>query len=290
MRPRPSMCAVCSSLLLMIVYGQLALATAHREEASPKAAPDGWFVYPLQDPSHLDRQVRDCFSYSRNTWQIFLEQGAVEIAKSSRGVVEQPQMPPLLKIAPRAMLGHKTFVKFPDSWLLGFNFGEFGGGLWISSLDGRETRQVWDQDIRSIIPVRDNILVLSGLAHMSLDSGDALVLSQPHGLEVDVERRVHLDGAPTAYTMDVDGSVLILTTRSLSRITEAWQLERLLVLPDFVRFQYANSMIRESDGTIYIGMRMLVLRLLPPDYIEEWLLPDECRKFYLRGTDCACSQ
>jgi hypothetical protein len=275
---------------MMFICARLGIAAARQDEASPKAAPDGWFVYPIHDPSRLERQARDCFNYSRDTWQVSLQQGAAKIVKFDRRSAEQPPMPPLLKVMRNAMRGHKTLVKFADSWLLGIDGGEFGGGLWVSSLDGSETRQVWDKDVKSIIPVRDKILVLSGLAHMIFDSGDALVLSQPHGLEVNVERRINLDGEPRAYTMDAGGSVLIVTTRSLSRITEAWQLERLLFLPDFMRLQYANSIIQEPDGTIYIGMRMLVLRLLPPEYKEEWLLPDECRKVYVSGTDCTCRQ
>ena len=275
-------------LVLMSAGGELMLSAGHQYETAPRPAPEGWFVYPIKDANHPDQQTRECFNYSRNTWRVSLEQSAVKIVKLARGAAEQPPMPPLLRVEPRIMRAHRTSVKFADSWLLGFDGGEFGGGLWVSNLDGSQTKEIWNQDIRSITPVGDKILALSGLAHMSLDSGDALVLSPPRGINAPVERVIHLDGAPLATTEDADGSILIVTTRSLSRITDAWELQRLVSLADFVRFQYPNSMIRESDGTIYIGMQMLVLRLLPPEYTEEWLLPDECRKFYLRGTDCEC--
>lgn len=79
-----------------------------------------------------------------------------------------------------------------------------------------------------------------------------------------------------------------MTNGTLSRIKETGELERLVWLPNFMRLQYANSMVKGTDGSIYIGMRMLVLRLLPPGYTEQWLLPDECRKFYLNQTNCVC--
>jgi hypothetical protein len=61
-------------------------------------------------------------------------------------------------------------------------------------------------------------------------------------------------------------------------------------LPNWTKFQYANSMVIASDGSIFIGMRMFVLKLRPDEgqYKEEWLLPAECRESYLDGTNCIC--
>jgi hypothetical protein len=46
------------------------------------------------------------------------------------------------------------------------------------------------------------------------------------------------------------------------------------------------------DGTIFIGMRMFVLRLTPntTEYGEDWLLPNSCPTFELgeKELDCVC--
>ena len=273
----------------------LLLSNAHRWTNSTEQqagntvqpAPKGWFVYPMKNVRDLDEQTRRCFNYSRNDWRVALEGNDVKIAKISRSDAEQPVLPPLLKVEPE-MRGRRSVLKFSDSWLLGFDGGEFGGGLWISNADGSETKRISADNVKGMVPIGDGILVLSGLAHMTLDFGDALILSQPRGMTVALEHAIHLDGEPKAYAKDSDGSVFVVTTYNLSRIKETGELQQLVWLPGFMRFQYANSMVKADDGSIYIGMRMFVLRLLSPGYTEEWLLPDECRKFYLRQTDCVC--
>ncbi len=128
---------------------------------------------------------------------------------------------------------------------------------------------------------------------MSIDHGDAVIYSMPRAMSMVLQKSIKLDGAPRTFVKDADGSVLFVTTHSLCRITLNGELKILHTLPEWTAGQYANSMAVTSDGSIYVGMRMFVLRLTEKggDYSEEWLLPDDCRKFSLQesGFDCACS-
>ena len=263
------------------------LSAGPQVENKTQHAPKGWFIYPMEDVKDLNEQTRRCFNYSRNNWRVSLEEKRVKIARINRGVTEQPALPLLLRVEPE-MRGRRSVLKFSDSWLLGFDAGEFGGGLWLSNADGSETRRISEDNVMGMVPIGDEILVLLGLAHMDFDYGNALILSQPHGMNVGLEHAIHLDGEPRAYAKDSDGSVLVVTTYNLSRIKVTGELDRKVWLPGFTRFQYANSMVKADDGSIYIGMRMFVLRIRPSEHTEEWLLPDECRKFHLSQTDCVC--
>lgn len=274
------------SALLVSATHTWSLSSGEQDGTVVRPAPAGWFVYAMKNVKDLDEQTRRCFNYSHNDWRVSLDAGDVKIVKISRGGADQPSLPPL-KVEPE-MRGRRSVLKFSDGWLLGFDAGEFGGGLWISNADGSETKRISTDNVKGMVPIGDAILVLSGLAHMTLDFGNALILSQPHGASVALEHAIHMDGEPRAYARDSDGSVLVVTTYNLSRIKETGELQRLVWLPNFTRFQYANSMVKAADGSIYIGMRMFVLRLLPPEYKEQWLLPEECRKFYLNQTNCVC--
>ena len=57
---------------------------------------------------------------------------------------------------------------------------------------------------------------------------------------------------------------------------------------------YPNSIVVTPEGTIYAGMRLFVVRLLPtskPDeYTEQWLVPEDCEQFRREGFTCACSK
>ena len=134
--------------------------------------------------------------------------------------------------------------------------------------------------------------MLSGLAHMGLDFGNAFIFSNPDGLNIPLRHAVRLDGEPRAYAKASDGTVLFVTTRGLSKITKSGELQSLSNFPNWTRHQYATSMAIASDGSIFVAMRMFVLRLRPiaGGYSQDWLLPTECRKFELKQTDCVCKR
>ena len=181
-------------------------------------------------------------------------------------------------------------MHFENSWLLAYDGGEWGGGLWLTNEDGGKTKRTVSDNVRAVVPIDGGILVLSGLAHMSIDFGNAFIFSNPDGLNISLQHFVHLDGEPSAYAKEPDGSILFVTTYGLCRITKSGELQRLTYFPKWKRQQYPNSMAISSDGSVFIAMRMFVLKLRSSarGYSEEWLLPNECRKFDLRQLDCVC--
>jgi hypothetical protein len=183
-------------------------------------------------------------------------------------------------------------MHFAEGWLLAYDGGEFGGGLWLTNQDGSETKRILSDNVRAVVPLDGSgILVLSGLAHMSTDSGNEFIFSNPNGLNITLQNSAHLDGAPMTYTKLADGSVFFVTTHRLHAITKSESPTRLgHDFPNWMKMQYPNSIVARSDGTIFIGMRMFVLRLTPnpTDYSEDWLLPNSCRKFEMKQLDCVC--
>ena len=173
------------------------------------------------------------------------------------------------------MNGIRASIHFDNAWLLAYIGGEFGGGLWLTNEDGTETKRILDEDVRAMIPTDYGIVVLSGLAHMSMDFGYAFIFSKPDGMNISLQHAVHLDGEPSGGVQEPSGSVLFATTYNLCRITKTGELKRLMWLPTWMRLQYPNSIALTSDGSIYIGMRMFVLRIHENDrgLTEEWLLP-----------------
>lgn len=257
--------------------------------------PEGWFVYPGTKLKNLDETTLRCFNYSHNEWRVISEGDGVKITKRLSQKADVPALPPLLKqeagMPGRTVsAGLRTAMHFENGWLLAYDAGEWGGGLWLTNEDGSKTKRIISDNVRAVVTIDGGILVLSGLAHMSMDFGDAFIFSNPDGLNVSLQHSVNLNGEPSAYAKEPDGSVLFVTTFGLCRITKSGELQRLTYFPRWMRQQYPNSMAIASDGSVFIAMRMFVLRLRANSgkYSEEWLLPNECRKFDLRNLDCVC--
>jgi len=264
--------------------------------------PSGWHVFPTSDFQNLDAKTGGCFNHSQNEWRVTNDGGGVAITKIEQrkrtGLAnpDLPSFPPLLKheegMPGRAATdGLKIAMRFEKGWLLGYDAGEFGGGLWLTNEDGSKAAHILSDNIRAIVSMDGGILVLTGLAHMDMDYGNAFFFSNPEGLTISLQRTVHLDGQPGPYTKEPDGSVLFVTTVGLSRITKSRELQRLALLPEWISFQGPNSMAIASDGSVFVGMRMGVMKLQNDSgkYNEEWLLPNECKAFFLAQSDCTCT-
>jgi hypothetical protein len=285
--------AAATILLTQMVLGQ-------QPASLPGNIPVGWYVYPESKLKNPDETTLRCFNYSHNEWQVTNEGNGVKITERPRykgkdDFPSVPSWPPLLKheegMPGRTVsAGLRSAMHFENAWLLAYDGGEWGGGLWLTNDDGSKTKRIVSDNVRAVVPIDGGILVLSGLAHMSIDFGNAFIFSNPNGLNITLQHTVHLDGEPSAYAKEPDGSILFVTTYGLCRITKSGELKRLTYFPKWTRLQYPNSMAISPDGSIFIAMRMFVLKLHSNSgtYTEEWLLPNECRKFELRQFDCAC--
>ena len=257
--------------------------------------PDGWYVYPEEKLKHLDESTLRCFNYSHSEWNVTSEGDVVTIASNLGEKTDQLALPPLLKreegMPGRTVrAGLRSALHFNNEWLLAYDGGEWGGGLWLTNEDGTKTKQILADNVRAIVPIDNGLVVLSGHAHMTMDFGNAFIFSNPEGMNISLQHSVHLDGAPSVYAKEADGAVVFVTTYGLCRIKKSGELQRLTYFPKWTRQQYPNSMAVTSDGSIFIGMRMFVLKLHADagHYKEEWLLPQECRRFNLDKLNCVC--
>jgi len=265
---------------------------------SAGSIPQGWYVYPNSELMHAEITTFRCFNWSHNEWEVSAEGDDVRIAKRIRGKADVPSLPPLLKVQPgmpgrTPSAGLVGAMQFARGWLLAYDGDGLGGGLWLTNQDGSKTKRILSKSVRAIVRLDDSgVLVLAGYVNMIPDDGYAYVFSNPDGLRIRLQHSDRLYGAPMAFTKRPDGSVLFITTHSLHEITESGPPKLDHRFPLWVATQYPNSVVTRPDGTIFIGMRMFALRLTPnlAGYVEDWLLPNSCRKFELneKEVDCVC--
>lgn len=133
------------------------------------------------------------------------------------------------------------------------------------------------ENVVRIIEMADGILAFTGLAHLTGDVGHVLRL-----VRVGTSwraRTLALPGAPRAIRLDSDGSVLVVTTRHLVRVVGGSRIQRLH------DGQWSglspNSIEQDVDGTLYIGMSGVVVRLRATGagYAEDWLAPYDVKSW-----------
>jgi hypothetical protein len=169
----------------------------------------------------------------------------------------------------------RDFISFRGGYLVGYDSGEFGGGLFHFDTQGRFVRSLTAENTVRIVPTASGAIVFTGLAHGGSDNGHVLRL----GFNKNRWRTksIRLPGAPRIVLPEANGSFLVLTRRHLVRVTPDFR-----VVP-LHRGAWGgnvpNSMVSDTSGVIYIGMSYAVARVRPTGkgYVEEWLAPRSVR-------------
>ena len=275
----------------ILLWGTVAATCSGNSDAQTtvfEAIPDGWITH--QTPIDGSDALR-CANYSRKEWQVALsnvgtvlnEQNPVTVGKA-----RATQLPSGVKSQP-GMVGDHVTLKLKNGWLLGFDAGEFGGGLWFATFDGQAQR-LSSENIHGFVETSRSVLIFVGLDHMGFDSGKVLTVPFALKTEADLKTPVDLDGAPGAFTKVSADSVLVVTTHGVSRISSDGSVEK--VLSRKFGMLYPNSIVSTKDGAIYTGMRLFVVRLVPTSgqYKQEWLVPKGCAHFQIHDYYCICTK
>ena len=212
-----------------------------------------------------------CANYSKEAWRVTLnsDNSSILISKfedNSRHV-----------------------IKVRDGRLVGEDNGEWGGSLvWISK-DGRRRKWLSDENVHGFVKTSAGVLVIVGLAHLSLNHGAVLQYVDGPGRKKRVKEFVDLGWAPRAFMLESPDSVIVLTRDGFVRVHASGRVES--IFRRVYGLLYPNSFTLSPNGVMYVGMRHFITRLTPSagTYKEEWFVPASCPQFALQEYDCVCS-
>jgi hypothetical protein len=276
--------------LALLALWPLISAPVNEQSKTAENIPAGWFVFAKTqlDDKHANPTLSSCPNESTRDWQVTSDGGSVKITdqngKSEMQRQEKTTLPRVFKRQKgmpgnNVRFGLQAAMHFRNNWLIAYDAGEWGGGLWLTNEDGSESKRIIGDNVRQLVSVEHGVLVLSGLSH-GIEFGNAYIFSEPDGMNIALQHAVHLDGVPSGYAKDADGSGLTIVNNTLWRITNLGEMTPLIGFPQNNEFIYSNSIVITPDGSIFIGMREFVLKLHKnaSDYTKEWLLPIACRK------------
>jgi len=222
--------------------------------------PTGWIATaepsgPFEEHSKL-RQA----NYSRHEWRVSVSSGQLQITDDGNRYHEQAGLvfPPHFRRT-KDMIGRAMTARAGDDWLIGFNAGEFGGGLWWTSPDGKRTKLLTRENVQAFVRRDKDVLVFTGLSHMGYDQGAAYIFRSTDD-DGEITRIADLDSAPCAALLEDNGSVLIALTNGVVTLQPDGSVVRLYKEKE-MSILYSNSVAGEESDAIFVGMRFYVLRL-----------------------------
>jgi hypothetical protein len=257
------------------------LAACERPALRGSAAiPDGWTsVSPPIDGTEAAR----CANYARDEWAVSLS------ADGDSLLISAPT------------LGPADTLLVERDLLAGDDHGEFGGAIWhqVSTtsrdtieISGRDTSGFYVNNLRGFVRRSHEVYAVVGLGHLGLRQGELLYLYRsPAGWKG--RSILQLKSAPQALAKVAADTLLVVTSDSLLAIAlDSLKPTRTPLAGNGAWYlTYANSVLRDSSGVVFIGMRGAVARLTPTKQglREDWLVPTSCRVRTLTSdASCTC--
>jgi hypothetical protein len=175
------------------------------------------------------------------------------------------------------LAGEWFSVRVSDGWVIGFNAGEFGAGLWWFSPDGKERYKISGDQVIGFFKTDALLLALEGIAHGTTSRGRIVRLAKGEDGLWHSEHFADLKGAPETAVISSDGTTLTVATHDrLLRVHVGARKLDVLLDGAFWGGLYPNSLIVAPSGTIYLGMRHGVARIQKTGttYEARWLIPN----------------
>lgn len=218
-------------------------------------------------------------NHDRHEWVVSLGADGPQVGLRPPGRAH-PAPLPFEVVGGRAadgLAGERKAVRVDDGWVVSYNAGEFGAGLWWFSPDGKRRDRLSAANVVDLVPTRAGVLAFEGLAHGHLTAGTLSRLARGGDGRWRSETVLDLGALPWAVAEAADGSLVVATSERLLRL-QPETLKVDVILPHLPwKLAYPNSMVIDPSGTIYVGMRRYVARIKRQKtaYRLRWLVPDQ---------------
>ncbi|WP_145270544.1 SMP-30/gluconolactonase/LRE family protein [Tautonia plasticadhaerens] len=211
-------------------------------------------------------------------WVVLLRDGRPRVALRNQAIEVFGGLP--FRIEPGSsrdgLAGRRFRVEVADGWVVAFNGGEFGAGLWWFSADGTDRYRIAEAWVEGFIRTAPGLFALEGLAHGDVNRGRLLRIAREPGSRWSAEEIVDLGQLPQAATLDTDGTLLVVTFDRLLRVDPSRAEIEILLDQAFWHWLDPNSIVVAPSGTICLGMRHGVARveMTAEGRRVRWLLPN----------------
>ncbi len=258
----------------MMVVGLVGLvlgcAAPPARHPSPFAAWTGSRPLPARDP-----RLRELLRRGLR-WKVTRENGV--ILPRQMGPLAPPFDTPRLPLFPLPLgLPPKADVftlPVDDGWLVAYNSGEWGGEVWHYDDRGGPGHLLSTERVLGLLRLGQRVYAWGRPGVGAPGEGLLCEIRPGPAGRWTVGRTIRLPAPPLAVAAAGRETALILTGPGIWRFRAPDRLIPLYTTADWVGL-HPNSLVRETDGTIFVGLDAVVAELTPRDghYRERWLIP-----------------
>ncbi len=146
---------------------------------------------------------------------------------------------------------------------IGIDKGEWGGGLYVNNVNKAE-KPIFSENIKALIPIKNDLYIISGLAHMGYNQGAVHVIRDFNSPK-EPERVALLPDAPQTVLLDKTRNALPVIIIAGFKSLMSFQPDdsfKIIKFNTFWSSLYPTSIIRYKDNYI-LGIRSGVAVVTP---------------------------
>jgi hypothetical protein len=211
---------------------------------------------------------------SKTHWIIEKISDSIKIRQNDYNYFKGDSLPFSQKQIAKKIKNHysiRAVKKVNDGYIIGLNGGEFGGGLWFLSTNGKKSYEITSYiRVKDIFVCNNKLYVIRGLAHLGSSYGSIFELKKEKKWKV--SKSFKLPAAPN-FVLHEEDNILILTSEHILSFDKNEKLTEILKAPFYWGMFYPSSAIVDSND-IYIAMRRGILKISDFKYNpnNEWLV------------------
>jgi hypothetical protein len=162
--------------------------------------------------------------------------------------------------------GERSVLKVDNGYLVGMNYGEWGGDFsWYSRLGGVHKKISGDQILKFLV-IRQEIFALNGY-------GDILQVEKTKaGWSTKNYIKFPIDQNLISFALDSQGNFIVITNSSLLKIDKEKKITTIIENGFWLPYLHPTSMVIVND-IVYAGMPMGVFKYNLNTQTKEWLMP-----------------
>lgn len=241
-------------------------------------APESLYSWIKVIPPKPGSQELDDAARSEYEWQVEMKGDKPTAHRRNVKAEEANALPPLIKRTrgPHPEPGEIHSVQVTDGWLISFNAGESGGGIWWYGNDGRQSYKVSNDQVVQFLPAKRGLFALEGVEHFNSERGQILQIQQNNQGQWMTSTFYNLGHAPDVGMILTGGDFLVSTNQTLVRVHPD-KTETVLIPKVFWTGLAPRSIAISSAGDIYLGMHQGVSIVYPlkQGFGADWLIPSK---------------
>jgi hypothetical protein len=215
------------------------------------------------DPLEVGSRRWSAANHDRDEWIVTLAMGHPQARlKNHKDDIPVP-LPFKIEAGPakEGLHGRRQIVKVSDGWIVGFNAGEWGGGLWWFSPDGKQRYKIAKARVQGFVETKQGLLVMEGLAHISTFEGTIMTIKKNQNNKWESKILIDIKDKPNVWVHFEDDTLLLATTNRLLKVVPDTKEIEVIADNMFWIGLYPNSMVITRGGVIYVGMRHGVAKI-----------------------------